>query len=109
MMVLQRVLMCIAGAVLMLGFTGGQAAAAPAPSAHMSNLVVAQPSSVCGYTQHALEQMAARGITPLDVQMTVALGADSAFLNRRGNWQYESGGTIVTMNDTGCVVTVMHR
>jgi hypothetical protein len=41
--------------------------------------------------------------------MAVALGADSAFLNNHGNWQYESSGLIVVMNDAGCVVTVMTR
>ena len=31
--------------------------------------------------------------------MAVALGADSAFRNSHDNWQYESAGLIVTMND----------
>ena len=32
-----------------------------------------------------------------DVRMAVALGADSAFLNNHGNWQYEGSGVIVVM------------
>lgn len=108
-MTVRRVLACVAGVVLMLGFTAGPAAAAPVPSARMSSLVVAQPSTVCGYSNHALSQMSARGISPLDVRMAVALGADSAFRNSHDNWQYESSGLIVTMNDGGCVVTAMYR
>lgn len=108
-MILQRVLTCIVGAALMLGLTGGQAVAAPAPSAHTSGLAVAQPSSVCGYSNHALVQMRERGISPLDVRMTVALGAESAFINDQGNWQYESSDMVVTLNDGGCVVTTWWR
>jgi hypothetical protein len=109
-MIVSRALACVAGAVLMLGLAGSPASAATAvPASRPASLVMAQPSSVCGYSQHALDQMAARGISPFDVRMTVALGAGSAFLNNHGNWQYESGNLIVTMNDGGCVVTAMTR
>ena len=104
-MIVRRALACVAGALLLLGLTGSPAWAAPAPSA----LYVAQPSTVCGYSNHALGKMAERGISPLDDRMAVALGGDSAFVNRHGNWQYENGGTVVVLNDAGCVVTAWTR
>ena len=85
------------------------ATAATVPSTQLSGLRVAQPSTVCGFSQHALDRMASRGISPLDVRMAVALGADPAFRNSHDNWQYESSGLIVTMNEAGCVVTAMYR
>jgi hypothetical protein len=103
-----QVLACAAGVAMMLSLDTGPAAAA-VPAAHPTALHVAQPSSVCGYSQHARDQMEARGITPFDVRLAVALGANSAFRNSHGNWQYESSGLIVTMNDSGCVVTAMTR
>ena len=104
-MIVRKALACVAGALLLLGLTGSPAWAAPVPS----TLYVAQPSTVCGYSNHALDQMAERGISPFDVRMAVALGANSAFVNNHGNWQYESNGLIVAMNDAGCVVTAMTR
>jgi hypothetical protein len=108
-MIVRRVLACVAGALLVMGLAGTPAGAAIGPSAVPSSLFLAQPSTVCGYSQHALDRMATRGISPLDVRTTVALGADSAFRNDHGNWQYESGGLIVVMNDAGCVVTAFTR
>lgn len=109
-MIVSRVLACLMGALLMLGLAGSPASAATSlPASRPAGLVLAQPSTVCGYTSHALDQMTDRGISPFDVRMTVALGARSAFRNRHDNWQYESGGLIVTMNDGGCVVTAMRR
>ena len=108
MKIIQNAVACVVGTLLVLGLTAGTAEAA-APSTLMSSFVPAQPSSVCGFTDHALKQMEERKISPLDVQMAVALGANSAFLNRHGNWQYESGGVIAVLNDSGCVVTVFTR
>ena len=105
---IRQVLACTAGVAMMLSFGAGPAAAA-VPAAHPTALHVAQPSSVCGYSQHARDQMQARGITPFDVRLAVALGANSAFRNSHGNWQYESGGVIAVLNDSGCVVTVFTR
>ena len=105
-MLILRTLVCAAATVALLGLGAGPASAA-APAHQVQSLWVAQPSTVCGYSNHARAQMQARGVTPLDVRMTVALGADSAFVNNHGNWQYEGPGLIVTMNDAGCVVTVM--
>jgi hypothetical protein len=105
-----RSVVCTVGAAIVFLLVGSPAATAAAvPSAQVSSLHVAQPSTVCGFSDHALDRMASRGISPLDVRMAVALGADSAFLNDHGNWQYESSGLIVTMNDAGCVVTAMYR
>lgn len=105
---MRRILMCAAGVAVLLGLIASPASAA-VPAAHPTGLHLAQPSSVCGYSQHARDQMQARGIAPFDVRLAVALGASSAFRNSHGNWQYESGGLIVTMNDSGCVVTAMTR
>jgi hypothetical protein len=107
-MLVRKVLSCLTGALLLIGLAGSPASAA-VPGTAPTGLYVAQPSTVCGYSNHALDRMASRGISPLDVRMTVALGADSAFRNDHGNWQYESGGLIVVMNDGGCVVTAMRR
>ena len=105
-----RSVVCAVGAAIVFMLVGNPAAmAATVPSAQLSSLHVAQPSTVCGFSQHALDRMASRGISPLDVRMTVALGADSAFRNDHGNWQYENAGLIVSMNDAGCVVTAMYR
>jgi len=107
---IKRVLACTAGIAIMLGISAGPASAAvTVTSMQAAALYAAQPGSVCGYSQHALDQMQARGITPFDVRLAVALGASSAFRNDHGNWQYESSGLIVTMNDGGCVVTAMTR
>jgi hypothetical protein len=105
-----RSVVCTVGAAIVFLLVGSPAAtAATVPSAQLSGLHVAQPSTVCGFSQHALDRMASRGISPLDVRMTVALGADSAFRNSHDNWQYERSGLIVTMTDAGCVVTAMYR
>jgi hypothetical protein len=108
-MVVRRALACVAGALLVLGLGAGPASAAPAPSALPTGSAIMQPSQVCGFSDHALRQMGARKISPLDVRMAVALGADSAFRNDHGNWQYESGGVIAILNDSGCVVTAFTR
>lgn len=107
---IRRLLACVAGAaVLLLPVANPASAATTTRSLQLSDLHVAQPSTVCGFSHHALDQMRIRGITPLDVRTAVGLGANSAFVNNHGNWQYESSGLIVVMNDSGCVVTAMTR
>ena len=92
-------------AVSMFGPLAWADTAVAAPS--RAALVVAQPSTVCGYTAHARRQMALRSITEFDVQVAVALA--EPFLNNKGNWQFDNGGMSAVLNDQGCVVTVMLR
>jgi hypothetical protein len=73
----------------------------------VQSLHVTQPSRICGYSGHAREQMARRGITEFDVELAVALA--DPFLNNKGNWQFDNGGMSAVLNDAGCVVTVMLR
>ena len=105
---LRRVTAGTAGAALaicLLGTPAGVDTAIATPSREA--LLSAQPSTICGYTDHARRQMALRSITEFDVQLAVALA--EPFLNNKGNWQFDNGGMSAVLNDEGCVVTVMLR
>ena len=53
---IRRAFTCVFGAVLMLGLATSPGSAA-APARQVQGLHLAQPGSVCSYSQHALDRM----------------------------------------------------
>jgi hypothetical protein len=64
---------------------------------------------VTGYSLHAQEQMAARGITSDEVENVVYYGCDRAVPQSNGTYRYDGQRIGVSVNPAGYVVTAYVR